>query len=85
LPNGVLVLPFLAVRACDQAAAKVDEDPLGAFQLAVTIDTLALDRAVVHFNAKFHDLSGRISGLEAIAEKRADVLLEGMWSNHAPV
>lgn len=38
-----------------------------------------------NFNAKFHDLGGRISGLESIAEKRADVLLEGMWSNHAPV
>ena len=38
-----------------------------------------------NFNAKFHDLGGRVSGLESIAEKRADVLLEGMWSNHAPV
>ncbi len=38
-----------------------------------------------NFNAKFHDLSGRVSGLESIAEKRADVVLEGMWSNHAPV
>jgi hypothetical protein len=38
-----------------------------------------------NFNAKFHDLGGRISGLESMAEKRADVILEGMWSNHAPV
>ena len=38
-----------------------------------------------NFNTKFHDLGGRISGLESIAEKRADVLLEGMWANHAPV
>ncbi|MBR9986169.1 MAG: DUF748 domain-containing protein, partial [Desulfosarcina sp.] len=38
-----------------------------------------------NFNAKFHDLGGRVSGLESIAEKRADVLLEGMWANHAPV
>ena len=38
-----------------------------------------------NFNAKFHDLGGRVSGLAAIAEKRADVLLEGMWANHAPV
>ncbi len=30
-------------------------------------------------------LGGRISGLESIAETRADVLLEGMWANHAPV
>ena len=37
------------------------------------------------FNAKFQDLGGYVSGLESIAEKRADVLLEGMWSNHAPV
>jgi hypothetical protein len=44
------------------------------------------DRLITpNFNAKFHDLGGRISGLESIAEKRADVLLEGMWSNHAPV
>jgi hypothetical protein len=26
-----------------------------------------------------------VSGLESVREKRADVLLEGMWSNHAPV
>jgi hypothetical protein len=38
-----------------------------------------------NFNAKFHDLGGRISGLASIQETRADVLLEGMWSNHAPV
>ena len=38
-----------------------------------------------NFNAKFHDLGGRVSGLESIEEKRADVLLEGMWSDHAPV
>ena len=38
-----------------------------------------------NFNAKFHDLGGRVTGLESIAEKRADVLLEGMWANHAPV
>lgn len=38
-----------------------------------------------NFRAKFHDLAGKVSGLESIAEKRADVLLEGMWSNHAPV
>ena len=38
-----------------------------------------------NFNARFHDLGGRIAGLESIREKRADVLLEGMWSNHAPV
>ncbi|MDX2451148.1 DUF748 domain-containing protein [Desulfosarcina sp.] len=38
-----------------------------------------------NFNAKFNDLGGRVSGLESIAEKRAEVLLEGMWSNHAPV
>jgi len=38
-----------------------------------------------NFRAKFHDLAGNVSGLESIAEKRADVLLEGMWSNHAPV
>jgi uncharacterized protein involved in outer membrane biogenesis len=38
-----------------------------------------------NFNAKFHDLGGRVSGLESVREKRADVLLEGMWANHAPV
>jgi hypothetical protein len=38
-----------------------------------------------NFNAKFHDLGGRVSGLESVREKRADVLLEGMWSDHAPV
>ncbi|GEM_PF-2375583 len=38
-----------------------------------------------NFNAKFNDLGGRVSGLESIREKRADVLLEGMWSDHAPV
>ena len=38
-----------------------------------------------NFNAKFHDLGGRVSGLESIAEKRADVLLDGMWADHAPV
>lgn len=38
-----------------------------------------------NFNARFHDLGGRVSGLESIAEKRADVLLEGMWAKHAPV
>jgi hypothetical protein len=38
-----------------------------------------------NFNAKFNDMGGRVSGLESIAEKRADVLLEGMWSSHAPV
>ena len=38
-----------------------------------------------NFNAKFNDMGGRISGLESIAEKRADVLIEGMWSSHAPV
>lgn len=38
-----------------------------------------------NFRAKFHDLAGKVSGLESLAEKRADVLLEGMWSNHAPV
>jgi hypothetical protein len=38
-----------------------------------------------NFNAKFNDMGGSVSGLESIAEKRADVLLEGMWSSHAPV
>ncbi|BBO90123.1 DUF748 domain-containing protein [Desulfosarcina ovata] len=38
-----------------------------------------------HYSARFNDLGGRISGLESIAEKRADVLLEGMWGKQAPV
>lgn len=38
-----------------------------------------------HFNARFHDLGGKVTGLESMAEKRADVLLEGMWSKQAPV
>ncbi|MFO7714062.1 DUF748 domain-containing protein [Desulfosarcina sp.] len=38
-----------------------------------------------NFNARFHDLSGQVSGLASMAEKRADVLLEGVWSNQAPV
>lgn len=38
-----------------------------------------------NFNARFHDLAGSVSGLESIETKRADVLLEGMWANHAPV
>ncbi|BBO69384.1 flagellar motor protein MotB [Desulfosarcina alkanivorans] len=38
-----------------------------------------------NFNARFHDLGGRVSGLESIEERKADVLLEGMWSDHAPV
>jgi hypothetical protein len=38
-----------------------------------------------NFNAKFHDLGGRIPAWNPSGRKRADVLLEGMWSNHAPV
>lgn len=38
-----------------------------------------------NFNARFHDLGGRVSGLQSIAQTRADVLLEGMWADHAPV
>ena len=38
-----------------------------------------------NYNARFQDLGGRVSGLESFAEKRADVLLEGMWGSHAPV
>jgi hypothetical protein len=37
------------------------------------------------FRAKFHDLAGKVSGLESIAEKRADVELEGMWAKQSPV
>ena len=38
-----------------------------------------------NYSARFQDLGGQVSGLESIAEKRADVLLEGMWGSHAPV
>jgi len=38
-----------------------------------------------NFRAKFHDLAGNVSGLESIAEKRADVKLEGMWAKQSPV
>ena len=73
------------------AAAAVGSDTEGT---AVRIERITLNRGIIdfsdrlirpNFNARFHDLGGRISGLESIAEKRADVLLEGMWSNHAPV
>ncbi len=38
-----------------------------------------------NYNARFQDLGGQVSGLASIAEKRADVLLDGMWGSHAPV
>ncbi len=38
-----------------------------------------------NYSARFQDLGGQISGLESIAEQRADVMLEGMWGSHAPV
>lgn len=61
---------------------------------SVKIARVTMNRGIVdysdrlikpNFSARFHDLGGRISGLESMAEKRADVLLEGMWANHAPV
>ncbi|WP_419658122.1 DUF748 domain-containing protein [Desulfosarcina variabilis] len=38
-----------------------------------------------NFRARFQKLSGQVSGLASIEEKKADVLLEGMWGSHAPV
>ena len=38
-----------------------------------------------NFRARFQQLSGQISGLASIEEKRADVLLEGLWGSNAPV
>jgi hypothetical protein len=63
----------------------IDQVSLADFFARVIVDPDGSVNLVSMFNAKFNDLGGRISGLESIAEKRADVLLEGMWSNHAPV
>ena len=38
-----------------------------------------------NFHARFHDLGGQVSGLESMATKRADVLLEGLWADSSPV
>ena len=38
-----------------------------------------------NFNASFSGLAGQISGLESIAERHADVRLDGIWANQAPL
>lgn len=38
-----------------------------------------------NYGARFQQLGGQILGLASIDEKRADVLLNGLWGSHAPV
>jgi hypothetical protein len=49
LPSGKLYLPFLAVKAYDEAEAKAAEDASGKFQPLITIDTLNLKKGMLHF------------------------------------
>jgi uncharacterized protein involved in outer membrane biogenesis len=73
------------------AAASTSGQAVGP---SIKIDRVSLNRGIIDFSdyfirpnysVRFHDLGGRISGLESMADKRADVLLEGMWADHAPV
>ncbi len=71
----------------EKPASDAESTPIRISRVTVSGGTIDFSDRLIkpNFNAKFHDLAGRVSGLESIREKRADVLLEGMWSNHAPV
>lgn len=84
----VLAPPAPAAETPQPAAADAKETT------AVRIDVVTLyngtldfsDRLIQpNFNAVFHDLGGRVSGLVSAAGKRADVDLEGRFARHAPL